>query len=820
MNVPSPGSPTASNGAPACFHCGEPIRGGSPFRIRFDGEMHPACCAGCVAVADTIIHAGLADYYRARSALPHTPAEPGGDRSRAFARYDLPGVRDQYAASDPQGGGQQHATLMLAGVTCPACLWLAERRLRQLPGVCEVTVNYATHRAEVHWQSGTLGLARLVGSLDDIGLTAFPAETGAARQAAEKLRKRALWELFVAAFAMMQVMMYTVPMYFADPGEVTDDVRGLMQWAGFVLTIPVMLFSARPLLTSAWHAIRAGVVNMDVPVSLAILLTFFASTRAMLQTGGEVYFDSISMFVFLLLGTRYLETGLRQRGMAELERLAHATPATACRLTNYPTQRETTEVASAALEAGDVILVDTGGTVPADGVLLETGGDIDESLMTGESRPVRKEPGDMVIGGSLNTGAPLLVEVTRVGVETVLNRLIKSSETALGERPAQVKRADAIAARMALFTLLHAAITGAAWLAIDASRALNVTVAVLAITCPCALALAVPAALTAATGQITRSGLIIRRGGVLGTLARVTDVVLDKTGTLTTGHLQVERIDAAFPDMALAIAAALEAGSPHPIARAIVAAAHSRGIEAAVARNIAIEPRGLSGQLGGSVYRIGPAPADVAVLHEDASITRVALYRKESVIATFRLRDELRSDAYALAERLRQTGIRLHVLSGDSTAAVAQAAGKLGIAQWHARLMPAEKQAYVQQLQRDGGVVLAIGDGVNDAPVLAQSDCGIAIAAGADLARARADAVLIDSRLVPVAGALATARKTSIIIRQNLVWAVLYNACAIPAAASGLIAPVWAALGMSLSSFVVIVNSMRAARPPRQNEAH
>lgn len=803
-----------------CFHCGEAIPPRTHFSIFFDGHPHPLCCAGCEAVAQTIIEGGLDAYYRTRTSSATGRAVPTPADLAALDRFDLPGIREQFSVAAADNALEAHATLMLEGITCAACVWLAEQQLRRIPGMVRVSVNFATRRAEVAWSAQALSLAGILRAIRKIGLDAHPAEAANAeinRAATRKKNLRARWELFVAAFSTMQVMMYTVPLYLADPAEITPDIRSLMQWAGFALTIPVLLFSAQSIFRSAIRCLSTRQVSMDVPVALAILLAFASSAGAMLTGSGEVYFDSISMFVFLLLGTRFLESNLRHRGLAELERLTHAIPAVAERLGRYPADTMGHDIASAQLIPGDIVRVATGATIPADGEIVEGVSEVDEALISGESRLLLKQPGDTVIGGAVNAASPLIVRVTEVGKTSTLARMVSASETAMNERPRILQQTSAIAAHLAYATLIVSALASLGWLWFDPSYALGVAVAVLAITCPCALALAIPAAIVVASGTAARAGLIFKRGHMLDTLSRVTDVVIDKTGTLTTGHMRVEAIEALDPDEALAIAAALEQGASHPIGRAIREAAAQRLIGTKLVTNLRQIERGVEGVINGAVYRLGVLEINVNPDESAKSIpkSRVVLFHAGQQMAIFSLSDAFRDDAAAFTHSLIRRGLRVHLLSGDQSEAVAGCAQMLGLSRWQARLSPEDKRRYVATLQKDGCIVLAVGDGINDAPLLAQADAGIAIATGTDLARAQADAVLLSMCLMPIAWALNIARATRNVIRQNLVWAVLYNLIAVPLAVAGWVTPWFAALGMSLSALIVLGNSARIAWLPR-----
>ncbi len=772
-------------------------------------------------MADTILAAGLSHYYRERSALPKGPAELVPEALIGLRRFDLPGVREQFVA--PSSEGADETTLTLDGLSCAACAWLVEQRLRTLPGVLQAEVNYATHRMHVAWKAEAVTLSAILAAIAGVGLTGYPTNAISNAAPADALpaaaRRRALWEIFVAGFAMMQLMMYTVPMYLADPGEVTADIRQLMQWASFILTVPVMVFSARPIFRAAWSAISVGAVAMDVPIALAILLAFATSTWALLSGTDEVYFDSIAMFVLLLLSARFIDAEMRRRRLDDLESIAPPIPAVAELIAGFPLDRGSREVACASLKPGDIVRIATGATVPADAEIIDgpaAGGQCDEALLSGESRPVDKRIGDTLIGGSINIGSPLYARVSAVGAATILSGLVRASETALASRPALEKQLAVAASHLSSATIILAGAAAFFWLAVDSSRAFEITVAMLAITCPCALALAIPAATAAAAGAMARAGVIVRNGRWFETLPAVTDVVLDKTGTLTTGEMRVMQISAAdlTENECLAVAAALEGGSHHPIARVLRREAERRELVLPVVTGISAGSDGICGQYDGADWFLGASqPGDLQPDVECGSVTVVVLRRDGHCCAAVALQDELREDAAAFVETLRNRDIDVHLLSGDHRSPVAHCANVLGLSDWQARMTPDQKRAYVQNLQAAGAVVLALGDGVNDAPLLAQADAGIAIAQGAALARARADAILVSRKLIPVATALQVGQKARAVIRQNLAWAFAYNLVCLPLAAFGLASPFLAAIGMSSSSLLVIANAARISRP-------
>jgi len=807
----------AQAAAPAeCFHCALPVSDPGRYRVKVDGQWRPVCCPGCEAVASAILGYGLQGYYEQRTGPASTAESLTADEDLCI--YDDPEVQRGFvhiAAS-----GECDAALMIEGVRCTACVWLNQRVLGQLPGVLGVGINATTHRAQLRWDPQRIQLSEILATVRRIGYRAHPYDARAQETAQRAERKQSLWRLFVSGFGMMQVMMYALPVYLAEPGSMAPDIEQLMRWAGLILTLPVVVYSAGPFFQTAWRDLRQKRMGMDLPVALGIGVAFAASVWSTARGHGEVYFDSISMFVFLLLCGRYLEIRARHAVARSLDFLSRAIPEVALRLSP---EGQPEQVAVSALRPGDKVLVRSGERVPADGVVEEGNGFVDESLLSGESRPVAMQAGDRLTGGSSNVAGALLMRVDRIGADTVLSSIVRLMQQAAAERPQLVANAERITGWFVAVTLALAACVAAAWWMIEPGRALWVAVSVLVVTCPCAISLATPVALTVATGRLARQGLIVCRGHVIETLARATDVVLDKTGTLTFGQLRLSgtRVLADMDESeCLGIAAALERGSMHPIAKALIAAAPA-GAGAGNVRHRA--GSGVEAELGGHVYRLGrpdfamPARAAIsaATLAAIPPGSSVALLADESrCLALFVLDDALRQEAGEFVEALRRAGKRVHLLSGDRSQTVARVAAALAIESFTGDAAPQDKLRYVQSLQREGRVVAMIGDGINDAPVLAQAGVSIAMGDGAWMSQRQADAVLVSGRLGDLRAAFDTAAHTLAVIRENLLWALAYNLIAVPLAAIGMVTPWMAGIGMSASSLVVILNSLRLFRSP------
>ena len=816
---PAPGelAATAENaGDIPCFHCALPVTDPGRYRVKVDGRWQPVCCPGCEAVAAAILGYGLQGYYEHRTS-PAPTVEAGGE-AEDFRIYDDPEVQRGFVHT--AASGECDAALMLEGVRCTACVWLNESVVGRLPGVLGIGINATTHRAQLRWDPRKIELSEILAAVRRIGYRAHPYDARQQEAAQRAEQKQNLWRLFVSGFGMMQVMMYALPVYLAEPGSMTPDIEQLMRWAGLILTLPVVIYSAGPFFQTAWREMRLGRMGMDLPVALGIGVAFTASAWSTFSARGEVYFDSVSMFVFLLLCGRYLEIKARHAVARSLDFLSRAIPEVALRL---DAAGGSAQVPVSALRPGDRVLVRSGERVPVDGVVEEGNSFVDESLLSGESRPVARRTGDRLTGGSTNVADPLLMRVERIGADTVLSSIVRLMQQAASERPRLIANAERITGWFVAATLALAAGAAAAWWFIEPERALWVAVSILVVTCPCALALATPVALTVATGRLARQGLIVCRGHVVETLARATDVVLDKTGTLTLGTLRLRRTHA-LADMSetdcLAIAAALERGSMHPIAKALIAAAPP-ALAAPDSKHHA--GLGVEAEIDGRTYRLGrpefvlaahqaPAPWQQPALPPGSSIAMLG--DASRCLALFVFGDELRPDAREFIEALRRAGKRVHLLSGDRDETVGQIAAALGIEAATGNASPQTKLGYVQALQRQGRVVAMIGDGINDAPVLAQASVSVAMGEGAWMSQRQADAVLLSGRLGDLRSAFDTSARTLAIIRENLFWALAYNLTAVPLAALGLVTPWMAGIGMSASSLVVILNSLRLFRRP------
>ncbi|MFO7581231.1 heavy metal translocating P-type ATPase [Guyparkeria sp.] len=805
-----------AEGEPSCFHCGLPVPPGADYRACVLGEERDMCCPGCQAVAQAIVEADMEDYYRHRTAASPRPDDDLNRVLEELSIYDRPEMQKSFVAN--REGDRREASLILEGIVCAACIWLSEKHVRQLPGVESFSVNFSTHRAQVVWDNRQVKLSDILKSIAAIGYRAYPYDPNRQDRVYRRERHDMMRRLAVAGLVYLQVMMISMSLYFGDFLDLSDDLRYFFWWVSLVLSTPIVLYSGQAFFRPAWRDLRQRRVSMDLPVSLSILLAYSGSVYAVLTRSGEVYFDSVTMFVFLLLAGRFLEQGARHKAGELSESLNKLVPQVANR---FEPDGSVAVVPAFDLVPGDRILVRPGGPVPADGVVLEGTSGVNAAMLTGESIPETKSVGDEVSAGTLNTESPLVVRVEKVGQDTMVSSIVRLIDRAQSQKPRVAEVADRFARKFVVGLLVTTVLVTGVWLVIDPSRAFWIAVAILAITCPCSLSLATPAAIAVSVGRLTRSGLLVTRGQALETLAKVTHVVFDKTGTLTSGELVVRRVEPLGEideDRLGSIVSALEQYADHPVGRALHAwgEGRSRPVQAGD-----VESRsglGVTGRIDGETFAVGNArlmgELGVEMPRHQAAVDELVVWvaRGRQAVARAVLGDELREDAAEAVSRLKAAGVEVWLLSGDQPARAEMIGEQLAIDRAVGGLLPEDKMDRVARLQADGARVLMVGDGANDAPVLARADVSMAMGGGTAVAKHSADMVLLNDRVVETAFAITYARRTMSVIHQNLTWSVWYNGIAIPVAALGFVQPWLAAIGMSVSSIAVIGNALRLRR--------
>jgi len=908
-----------------CFHCGDPVPE-PPFHTDILGQSREMCCMGCQLASQSIVEAGLEQYYLDRSEINRTASLP--TQLTRLEAYDHDEIKSQFVYAQD---GMSVAELSVNNLRCAACTWLIESRLDELDGISQCQVNLTNQRMRVVWDEDKLPISRILGVINEIGYEAKPYRQDTHEAMLARHNSQMLLRLGIAALGSMQAMMYAVAIYFGEYSDMLIFQRDFLRWVSLFVSTPVFFYAGVPFFTSAWSAIRARQVNMDVPVSIALVVTFFASLYATITGQGETYFDSVSMFIFFLLAGRYIEHNARLKAatMANdlvvvepvlVQKIAedkdaaarilqlieqntlnntaldsdvlsdnnaeqvlnsnnnlatNGTTTTAKTMPNFkqsmdaniqqltsriaqdwqqvnhkPSNIAQTEavpekrqmVTAHSLQVGDIIMVEAGSEIISDGILLSSTATVSQSLLTGEGDLIIKTQGDYIVGGAQNDSQPFEMLVTALPEDSQIGLIDRLMNRAMSEKPKLAQQADKLARWFVARILVLSALVFIGWYIVDPSQAIWATVAVLVATCPCALSLATPIALTVATNRLASYGFLTTRGHTLQTLAEITHVAFDKTGTLTYGKpnlLNIERLatndtTAASneeKDKLLAIAAALEVGSRHPIAHALLTAAYQLHLPATQALQY-YPAGGVEAMIDGVLYRIGhvdfaldrtghAANADNNLIidlatHRASSAVVLSCQNSQSnawqALAGFYFNDKVRDSAPSMLAALKKSGIEPVMLTGDPSPQALVMAEELGMKAAYNGLSPTDKVNHIQALQAKGAVVLMVGDGINDAPVLAAADVSTSIAGAADLAQVSSDSIILNGQIEAITAAKRIADKTKRIIKQNLRWALIYNSSVLIPAALGYVPPWLAAIGMSLSSLFVVLNALRLKR--------
>jgi len=795
-----------------CFHCGEQV-GDNQYHIEILGEQRDFCCTGCEAVAQAIVDNDLLDFYKFRTDNNENLVP---DVLRDLQIYDDDTLQKTFVRTE-YGSAIREASLILEGIVCAACVWLNEKHVRQLNGVYAFNINYSTHRASLKWDNEQIQLSAILEAINLIGYHAHPFDSNRLEALQKKEKSAALRRIAIAGIGMMQVMMLAIALYIGESADMSDTMRHFIRWISLIIATPVLLFASRVFFVSAWRDIKRWQLGMDVPVAIAMGAAYLASVWATVSQSGEIYFDSVTMFTFFLLSGRYLEMTARHKAGQVADALVRLLPATATRITEDGHK----SIAVIDIQLGDTLLLKPGEIIPADGIVIEGQSRVNEALLTGESLPLDKQKNDPLIAGTVNIDSPLSMQVKKLGDSTVLSGIIRLLERAQSEKPLLAGFADRAAAWFVLVLLLIASVVFISWSFVSPSDAFWVTLSVLVVTCPCALSLATPAALTAATGALTEKGILTTRGHALESLAKVTHMVFDKTGTLTQGQLSVAKIEllgSMDQDQVSTLAASLEQRSEHPIASALRKL--SSNPLTTLNHYMSQAGQGVQAQDSQHTYRLGTLsyvaelvgislPNKIENSLDTSLLSHVYLVRDYEYLARFSLQDTLRPEVFEMIQTLQKQKVKISLLSGDNQVIVDHLAKQLQITSAIGEVLPDAKLNYIRQLQAEGDIVAMVGDGVNDAPVLAGANISLAMGGGSQLAQASADMVILSENLTQLPAALALARKMQRIIYQNFGWAIVYNMLAIPLAAMGLILPWMAAIGMSMSSLLVVLNSLR-----------
>lgn len=935
-----------------CFHCGDPVPR-PPFHTDVLGSSREMCCMGCQLASQSIVEAGLEQYYLDRSEINRTASLP--IQLTRLEAYDHQEIKSQFVYAQD---GLSVAELSVNNLRCAACTWLIESRLYEIDGISKCQVNLTNQRMRIVWDEAKLPISRILAVINEIGYEAKPYRQDTHEAMLAKHNNKMLLRLGIAALGAMQAMMYAVALYFGEHSGMLILQRDFLRWVSLFVSVPVFFYAGVPFFTSAWSAVRARQVNMDVPVSVALIVTFFASLYATITGNGQTYYDSVSMFIFFLLAGRYIEHNARLKAatmandlvviepilvqkIAEdkeaasliLQQMSSANavaPSAATDIegdTSINTNAAMTASASQAtgtlamtsaisptmdvaanfmqgmdsklhaiteriaiawqqknkqqtlagnsdfqqaepavakkmvtahsLQVGDIVMIEAGAEIISDGILLSQTATVSQSLLTGEGDLIIKTQGDYIIGGAQNDSQPFQMLVTALPADSQIGLIDRLMNRAMSEKPKLAQQADKLARWFVARILVLSVFVFVGWYIVDPSQAIWATVAVLVATCPCALSLATPIALTVATNRLASYGFLTTRGHTLQTLAEITHVGFDKTGTLTYGKPNLLNIEllkpnneldlAAQKDQWLSIAAALEVGSRHPIAHALLTAAYQLHLPA-TQQLIHYPAGGVEALLDGVRYRIGhldfaldsgnasnEATSDKLIsdkvtidlvsqrassavvlscqqVDEQTSSTTGESATNWQALACFYFNDKVRDTAQAMLDALKAAGLESVMLTGDPSPQALIMAKSLGMQSAYNGLSPTGKVDHIQQIQAQGGVVLMVGDGINDAPVLAAADVSTSIAGAADLAQVSSDSIILNGQIEAITAAKRIADKTERIIRQNFRWALTYNGIVLIPAIFGYVPPWLAAIGMSLSSLLVVLNALRLKR--------
>lgn len=791
----------------SCYHCGAQVPVHVHIQMDILGQSRDLCCVGCQAVASAIINNGGENFYQFRSDNSQTPEFTLDTLpttiSQELQLFDNSDVLDEI--SEQLNSNQQRSiTLMVEGITCAACSWLIEKQLKQFSGVISANLNLSQHRLTIIWSQQLTPLSALISRIYALGFKAQPYRADQAQLQLQQEQKLAARRLVLAALGTMQAMMFAVPLYVGDWAGMFVKFETYFRFAGLAIATPVVLYSARPFFQAFIRDLKSRHLTMDVPVSIAIGGAYLASVWSTFTHGQEVYFDSVCMFTFFLLLGRFLEARARLRNGDAGNHLHNLMPRSVIRL--HPEDSTEVLIPVTQLAIGDIIRILPGGIVCADGTILRGQSSIDESIITGEFVPVKKQTHDGVIAGSLNVDSPIDVKVSALGKDMKISTIMSLLDRASQDKPKIAMLADQIAQYFVASVLVLSAIVFTVWYIISPEDAFWITLSVLVATCPCALSLATPTALTSASTALRRHGILITKSHVLESLPNSQTIIFDKTGTLTLGKLTIDETQiinqSEYPP--LQIAASLERFSQHPIAHAFT---HP---ELLLVDSVqVVTGQGVMGIINGIEYRIGLA--HFACAHNITSPTSghwVLLTADQQPITWFSLSDQLRPDAQQCIAQLQQQGLQCELLSGDQSDQVAYVATRLNLNKAQGAISPEGKLHYVKNLPIEQHTIM-VGDGINDVPVLAQAPISVAVGSASDLAKTHADIILINNQVSNIALLIAHAKKTRRIVKQNLSWALLYNASVLPLAALGYLPPYLAAIGMSASSLVVVFNALR-----------
>lgn len=798
-----------------CFHCNLNIPDKTYLPIKYKGKEYNTCCLGCQAVTNSIIKSGLEKYYEQRTKVAKRVTLPNLEILEQIKLYDEQKLQSDFTTIKNNDNNIKQIILIVNLITCPACIWLIEQHLINTDGIISAEINYTNYKAKISWNNNKIKLSDILLKIRQIGYKAYPYETQKYMENNKKEKKTATLRLLVASLSMMQVMMYTLPTYFYK--NIGNNYLYILQFATMVLTLPVVFYSAIPFYKGTIRDLKNKTIGMDTPITISIILAFISSFIALIYNkNNAIFFDSISMLVFFLLCGRYLEQNVRKKIADSTEKLAKLIPIFCHKVESSIKNNNIIEFLVANLSPNDLILVKPGENFPVDGLIVKGSSEVNESIMTGESIPVIKNINNKVIAGTTNIINPLIVKVTNVGKNSKLGNIIKLIDFNLSKKPKIAQISNKYASIFLLCILLLSILVFIIWLyKTNITNAIWITISMLIITCPCSLSLATPTALIATTSNLASNGLLIRTANSIEILPKITDIVFDKTGTLTEGNLIITKefyLKGKKKDL-LNIIYSLEKYSEHPSAKAFSKFKNLKQLQVTQIKNII--GKGIEGMINDEKWYLGTLKFLEQISKNklpnkfDDDNTIIALGKNDGIYAVFYLKDKIKKQSFELINKLKQLNLSVHLLSGDTQNTVKQIANLLKINFFKSRVSPSDKLNYIKNLQTQKKYVLNVGDGVNDAPALAQADVSIAVDKSTDISRCYSDLIMIKNDMNLIYKAIIISKKTLRIINQNFLWAILYNTIAIPIAIMGLSSPAISALGMSISSLLVVLNALR-----------
>lgn len=793
-----------------CYHCDLPLPAGEKFETKVLDKTRQFCCPGCLAIAETIVASNMESFYQFRTQKNQTAQELVPQELIEIEALDNPAVLNDLITSENQ---TQTIELGIEGITCAACAWLIKNRVGQLNHVVSIDVNATTHRANVKFKQET-NLSGIIKLIRELGYRAYPFSEDQQETAVVKENKAYSKRLIVAGLAMMQVMMFSTGLYIGEFQDIAAEHAFFLHSISALLATPVVFYSALPFFTSAWRSLKHLHFGMNLPVSIAILSAYSASIYSLFTNGQVYYFDSVVMFTFFLLLGRYLEHRTRLKAIFKQQNFKRLIPLS---VTVADTEGNSRVLPINDVQPGDIIIVHAGAIIPIDGKLIDEYAEVNESVITGEFLPVKKQAGDNLYSGSTNQGTSFKLQAKHRLKECRIQQLVQLQNNAEHLSSDRVNLADKIASWYVIVLLILATISGLIWYSIEPEQVFPVVLSLLVVSCPCALSLATPTAVAAATARLTDLGLMIKKSQTLAKLSETKSTFFDKTGTLTVGEITILNTIIHTDTSAktcLQIAKSLESISNHPIANAFKRLSVS-GLPVSTVKEIIAA--GIEGEINHTTYRIGNkgfiedllSTEQTEIIQPDQDHISIYLCDSKQLLATFILNDEVNPTAKKAIADLSDQNINIKLISGDSELSSNQVAEQLGIKEVYASKSPELKLAIIKQHQKPS---LMVGDGVNDIGALSQADVGITTGSAAHLSKATSDAVLISHDLSVIPQAIRITKKLNRIIRQNLSWAVVYNLTAIPFAVAGLVPPWLAAIGMTASSLIVVLNALRLRR--------